>query len=68
VAQNEDRLVNIEKQLSVVIEKLNMFISASNDHETRIRSLEKNLWVAVGGGAVVIVLGGVARDYVMKLL
>jgi hypothetical protein len=40
-----ERLVRIET-------KLDMFNTSSADHESRIRRLERSMWIAVGASAV----------------
>lgn len=37
-----------------------------DDHEKRIRTVEKNLWIAVGGGAVIGWLGSVLIRFIIK--
>lgn len=49
-----ERLATLETKLDAIIEALRDAASVRHDQEQRIRTLEKNLWLAVGGGAVVM--------------
>lgn len=42
----------LTERLARIETKLDMFVSGHNDHEVRIRALEKARWILVGAGTL----------------
>lgn len=52
-----DKLSILERKVDKLSAKFDALEEKSDDHESRIRSLERKVWTAMGGGGV---LGAVA--------
>jgi hypothetical protein len=42
-----------DNTISLIKSKIDAFLSRTDDHETRLRSLERRVWIASGAAAVV---------------
>ena len=55
-SMDDPKLVEVLTRMET---KLDAFIDKSNDHETRIRSLEKRVWAIPSAGLLLEILGTV---------
>lgn len=65
----DNRLTRLETKFDVIIDQnrnaFSKLDTTHTDHETRLRALERQVWIAFGGATVLGSLVGIAAQYLM---
>jgi hypothetical protein len=57
---DHDLLIRLDQKVDGMVEKID---TLTDDHETRIRALERQRWIIVGGATVLSTLVGYAAQF-----